>query len=192
MKLAALLLILFAAHALAAAPSELLRALTDRMQSQAARNAMLVQQMEGRILVPSTSPYLGRAVADPERLPFYRSLGHVQFSDGFKAHVVHHALDGAGTARLVVLVHGIVRGDTSGWQVASDTPVEVSAGTVFVGSDFGRTVCRVGGAGEALAFGFMRPGAGGFEADGKAVVVYELDPHSNPIPMTGFRAICRS
>lgn len=37
----------------------------------------------------------------------------------------------------------------------------------------------------------MMPAGDGHEADGKAIVAYELDPHSNPIPMTRFRAICR-
>lgn len=187
MRIAALLVALIAGSAQAEPLS--LDGLTDRMQAQAARDAGLATDMKGKIMVPTTSPYLGRAVADPSRLPFYTSRGSIQFSDGFVAHTVHHAVDKSGTSRLVVLAHGISRGDVTDWHVAADEPVTPAKGSKFVGSNAGKMECKVGNS-EALAFGYLLPTEAGYEADGAATVIFELDPHSNLIPMAGFKAIC--
>lgn len=186
MRFTALLFALFAGVASAAPFS--LEALTDRMQAQAERDATLAAEMGRKVMVPGGSPYLGRKVDDPAKLPFYRSLGHVEFSDGFKAHAVHHAVDSAGAARLVVLVHGIVRGDTSGWQVAADQSVEIPTGAAFVGSDAGRTTCLINGT-PMLSFGFLAPAGDGFK--GSSDLMFSVDPYSNLIPLPERKAECR-
>lgn len=164
-------------------PAQEFSAMTDRMQAQAARDAALTA--ETKVQVPS-GKYLGQPVTDPFHLPFYTSLSHIQFSDGLIAHTIHDATDTAGRRHIVVLAHGVARGDTSGWHVATDQLVDVPSGTKFTGSDNGKTTCRVNG-NVALVFGFLVPN---LEADGQKHVVYELDPHSNLIPMTGFKASC--
>ena len=180
-RITALPFVLFASSAFAASFD--LGALTDKMQAQVRRDEALAAAMTGRVLVPSASPYLGRRAADPARLPMpsYRSLGHVQFSDGFVAHTVHDVLDETGTQRIVVIAHGIARGETDrDWRVAADQEVSPPAGTMFVGADAGRTVCLINGS-PMLTFGFLKPDKDGFRGTGNQM--YALDPHSNLIPL---------
>ena len=142
------------------------------------------------LLVPTQSPYLGMAVADPLNLPFYTHRHAIQFSDGLLAHTVHNATDKDGVHHLVVLVQGVARGNPTRWEVVADQMIEPSPNTVFVGSNAEIMGCEVNHH-PALAFGFLEKTETGFSGDGKRVIGYELDPSSKLIPMAGFPIFCR-